>query len=424
MHRAVLMWLLAAMGLLLSVFVFFPGVMTGDAAAVYGDMRRGFVGDWQSPVMGVVWRLIDPVSPGPGSMLLLTAALYWAGFGLVAGVVARNSVFWGLGLLGLALTPPAFVFVGVVWRDVLFGATWLLAGGLVLAFRASVAMRVVAMGLVAFGVLLRPNSLAAAPLMLGYAVWPNGWRGWRTALLVLPAATCLFGLVQLVYYDALGAKRLHPLQSVMVFDLGGISHFAGENLFPGRWTVEERRQIIEICYHPTAWDLYWTLDPCQFVMGKLEGDGVFGTPALVDAWARAVAGHPLAYATHRAAFWWTFLTDAELTLGTPDVIDGTASALRRGVRSFVLVQVPEWLAWTPLSRGGFWLLLNAGLCGVGWRRRATPAGAFVLGVCGAAMVYIGSFAVVGVATDFRYDYFAVLAGLVGVGLVCSQRRVA
>jgi hypothetical protein len=44
----------------------------------------------------------------------------------------------------------------------------------------------------------------------------------------------------------------------------------------------------------------------------------------------------------------------------------------------------------------------------------------VLGVCGSGAVYLLSFLAVGVSTDLRYAYFAVLAGLAG-GIVAAQR---
>jgi len=40
--------------------------------------------------------------------------------------------------------------------------------------------------------------------------------------------------------------------------------------------------------------------------------------------------------------------------------------------------------------------------GFGWRQRKTPEGAFAIGVCGSAAVYVLSYFVVGVASDFRY----------------------
>jgi peptidoglycan/LPS O-acetylase OafA/YrhL len=61
------------------------------------------------------------------------------------------------------------------------------------------------------------------------------------------------------------------------------------------------------------------------------------------------------------------------------------------------------------------------VCGFAWRRRETPEGAFALGVCGSAAVYVLAFAAVGVASDFRYGYWAVLAGIVG-GVVAALGR--
>ena len=37
----------------------------------------------------------------------------------------------------------------------------------------------------------------------------------------------------------LDAKREHPAHSLMVFDLGGITHFTGENQFPVTWNAQE-----------------------------------------------------------------------------------------------------------------------------------------------------------------------------------------
>jgi len=81
---------LIAAGYSLTLAIFYPGIMTYDAKFVYEDIARGVLGDWQSPVMTVLWGVIDPVAPGPGSMFLLTATSYWFGFGLLAFAAARE----------------------------------------------------------------------------------------------------------------------------------------------------------------------------------------------------------------------------------------------------------------------------------------------------------------------------------------------
>ena len=147
-------------------------------------------------------------------MFLLIAISYWLAFGLLAFALARRSGPLAVLLPLLALLPPAFVFVGIIWRDVLFGVTWLLAAAIAFvaaerAARLRVSLQAVALALCAFGVLLRPNALIAAPLLAAYIVWPARFSWQRTAILFVPAMAAFFALVQVVYYGALDATRQH-----------------------------------------------------------------------------------------------------------------------------------------------------------------------------------------------------------------------
>jgi hypothetical protein len=421
---------MTAAGFALTLYVFYPGIMTFDALYIYKDMAKGTFGDWQSPVMIVLWSLVDPIAPGPGSLLLLTVALYWLAFAAVAITVARRSTALALVLPLLALSPPGFVFVGIIWRDVLFAVGWLLAAALVFAVadrcsKRRIAMQIIAFALLAFGVLLRPNALAAAPILAAYIFWPAHLPWKRAAILYVPAALTLFGLVQVIYYGVLGAQRQHPLHSIMVFDLGGISHFAKDNVFPGSWSKDETALITDSCYKPLAWDIYWTQEPCEFVMEHLEREKIFPSPALAEAWRRAIVSHPVAYLEHRATFMATFLAGADnMTMWTRDLDDASKIIFADNPRLMALKALHDALKPTPLFRAGTWLLLDLVVCWFAWRRRDTPAGAFALGTCGSAVVYVMTFFAVGVATDFRYAYWAVLAGLTGAVAVAAQRRTA
>lgn len=427
--RVVVAALIAA-GYGLTLAVFYPGIMTYDAKFVYEDIAKGVLGDWQSPVMTVLWRVIDPVAPGPGSMFLLTATFYWLGFGLLAFAVVRRAGLLAISLPLLALAPPAFVFVGIIWRDVLFATTWLLAAVIAYAARDAsgrfrLLVMVFAVALCALGVLLRPNALIAAPILAAYVVWParSSWQ--RTAVLFVPAMVGFFALVQGVYYGALGATRQHPLQSVMIFDLGGISHFTKENQYPVIWSEPESTLLLNSCYQPTQWDIYWRLEPCEFVMRKVEREEkLFGTPVIIEAWTGAIMRHTLAYIRHRLAFMWNFLGGANMTMWLADVERPAQNVFADRPAFARLVWLHDRLKPTPLFRVGPWLLVCLLVCGVAWRRRQTPEGAFALGVCGSASVYVLSFFTVGVASDFRYGYWAVLAGIAGgVVVLLGPRKV-
>ena len=368
--------------------------MTYDAKFVYQDIAKGAFGDWQSPVMTVLWRVIDPVAPGAGSMFLLTATAYWLGFGLVAFALARRSARLALLLPVLALAPPAFVLVGILWRDVLFAATWLLAAAIVFAAagcgaRFRVPAQVLGLALCALGVLLRPNALIAAPILAAYILWPAQMSFRRSAILFVPAVAGFFALVQVVYYGALDATRQHPLHAIMVFDLGGISHFSKENQFPVTWSAAESALLLNGCYQPTQWDIYWRLEPCDFVMRKLEREEkLFGTPVLTEAWAHAVMRHPLAYLEHRTAFMWNVLAGDNLVMWLADVEHPTETVFTDRPAFVALVRLQDLLKPTPLFRTGSWLLLCIAVCGFAWRRRDSPEAAFAFGICGSATVYV------------------------------------
>lgn len=425
-RTALLIVAMCAAGFALTLWVFWPGIQTFDAFYIYKDLGTRSYGDWQSPVMIVLWALIDPVAPGTGSILLLTVTLYWLAFAIVALTVARRSQWLALLLPLLALSPPAFVFVGIIWRDVLFAVTWLLAAALVFAAaerdsRLRIA-QTIAVALLVFGVLLRPNSLAAAPLLLAYVLWPLRFPWKRAAILYMPAVLALFGLVQVIYYGVLKAERQHPLHSIMVFDLGGISHFAKDNVFPGVWNADETKLITAGCYKPLAWDAYWTQEPCLFVMERLERDKLFGTPALAEAWKSAIIKHPAAYLQHRATFMTTFLFGSEnLVMWSRALDDPDKIIFADKPRLMTLKAIHDALLATPLFRAGTWLLLDIVVCFFAWRLRDTPAGAFALGICGSAIVYIMTFFTVGVATDFRYAYWGVLASLSGAVAIATRR---
>ncbi|MFL9823733.1 hypothetical protein [Rhodoplanes sp. SY1] len=460
----VVVTLIALAGFGLTLLVFWPGVMTYDARYVLVAARAGVYGDWQSPVMAWAWRQIEFLVPGPPGMLLVTAALYWSGFAIVAAVLARRTSWLGVAAVLLGFAPPGFVFLGIIWRDVLFGCVWLLAAALAFAAgratpvsepscprssRAStmrpqaaqgvdgrdepghdgpramvlgLPLRLASLALIVLGVLLRPNAMLAAPVLVAYALWPSRFDPKRLALLYIPTGVALFVVLQLVYYGALGAKREFPQHSLAVFDLGGITRFSGEVSLPGDWTPEERRRLLTDCYDPYLWDAYWYGRPCAFVMERLEKrDGVFGTPALAAAWRAAILAHPLAWLRHRLAFTTQFLLEPNFTIWVLDIDDKSRLALPDNRAFGAMLVAHDVLKPTLLFRAGVWLAACIVIAGFAWRYRGTPCGAFALAVPGSAVVYVASFALLGVAADFRYAWWAVPAGLTGAAALVAAR---
>jgi hypothetical protein len=419
---------IAAAGLALTIAVFYPGYMTNDAGFAYEDMKAWRFGDWNSPLMPVLWRLVDPITPGPAGMFLLVAIIYWLAFALIGLTVARRSVCLGLMVPLLGLVPTSFVFLVMIWRDMLFGVVWLLAAAIAYAaaesgtrLRALVSMT--ALTLVGLGVLLRPNALLAAPFLVTYVLFPLRFSWKRAGLMFVPALAAGFVLVQIVYYGVLGAERRNPLHQVFVFDLGGITHFTGENQFPVAWSAMQTALLTTRCYNPDRWDSYWTIEPCLFVMQRLgdTSDPIFGTPRLRASWMRAIAAHPLAYLAHRAAYVKNLLAGPTLTLELYNLDQPGFTPLAENPRFHAVVALHDWLKPTVLFRLGTWFSFAAIICALASRSRRTPSGAFAVGVTSSAVVYVLTFVPVGIAGDFRYGYWCVLASLAGAAAATAAR---
>jgi hypothetical protein len=79
---------------------------------------------------------------------------------------------------------------------------------------------------------------------------------------------------------------------------------------------------------------------------------------------------------------------------------------------------------TLLFRPAAWLFAAAAICVLSFPRRGKPAGGFSLALASCAVLYILSFALLGVAADFRYAYWTLstLAALVPLMIVMREHQ--
>jgi hypothetical protein len=242
---------------------------------------------------------------------------------------------------------------------------------------------------------------------------------------LIPGIVAGYALIHTAYYTVLDAERQHPLHSVFVFDLGGITYYSGENRFPVTFTPDQTAMLFTTqCYNTSRWDYFWHIKPCDFVMQRLErkDDKFFGTPRLVEAWWTVVLSNPIAYLKHRATFMGTFLGRDSiglpvLELDNPRTTDPCAEPAVHGDGRVHNALRPTWL----LSLGA-WLAIAIAVFAWAWPLRATPSGAFAIGVTGSGITYVLSYFAFGVAADFRYGYWCVLASLAGGAAVAAGRR--
>lgn len=424
--------LLMAAGFALSVWLLFPGFTTHDALAVYDQAHAGRLGDWQPPLMGLVWVWLEPLfGYGPQALFLPVAALYWLGWLTAFMALRRTGARSSRLVLVIPFLPPTFAILGVLWRDVMFAVLWLMAIGLaaLVADRSRpwrILATVAALACVLVGYWIRPNALFAAVPVLAYVLWPRGWSWRRIVVAAVPALALLAASTHVINYQILDAHDDFPTHSIFVFDLAGITHFSGTNVFPvDDWTPEEVETIKSTCYQPSYWDAMWW-PQCTFAMGRINrdippGTKLFGSPRLRDAWVAALAEHPLAYARHRLAFFWALMTGRNMV-----VFDQRKSGQWRFLvaRSTAYYRFETTVLWlherTPLFRGLTWLILAVlvGIAGV--KASDGRAKAAILALSSSGIVYTLTYTLFGVAAEYRYVYWTAMSSLLGLAFVIAK----
>ena len=189
------------------------------------------------------------------------------------------------------------------------------------------------------------------------------------------------------------------------------------------FTPEQTEMLFTTECYNVRWDNYWHIKPCDFVMQRLEKEEhIFGTPRLTEAWRNAVLSNPLAYLKHRLTFMRTFLTEPILVLPLFDLEKPEWRIHTQNPFFMAMIAVHDALLPTWLFRVGLWLVIAIAVCAFAWPWRATPSGAFAIGATGSAIVYVLSYFPFGVAAEFRYGYWCVLASLAGAVAVIAVRH--
>lgn len=420
--------LAASLGCALTVMVFYPGVMSPDSLDQYRQAVTGLISDESSPpIMSFVWRQVDRLVPGPFGMMLVHAIVFWTALGLIARACTRTPFGAVLAVLGIGLFPPVFALLGILWKDVGFGASLLLFIGLVLTGRRRRSAWLLASALVPlfYACSVRLN---AAPAILPLAWWlcrsaPAAMEPTRPLRFPLAGAILLsllmltLGVLTNRVIVTVPAERPGTaLQGSMLFDLAGISVRSGELQLP------EYLRRPEI----TLAALRQWYDPGVGDNGIIHRYDFFlaGTPEqrrqLRRAWWAAIAQHPAAYLRHRldvmlTAFQITGVYDPyhrridpndlgltfprrplyEITLRGLDML---TPFLLRGWVFFTIATAVAWIAYSPLHDGAMAVALSG-------------------------LLYTLPYSVISGGSDFRYVWWLVIAALVsGLQLAfCNEK---
>jgi hypothetical protein len=385
--------------------------------------------------MAAVWGLADRVVAGPVGMLVLHNAMFWGACALWWRATRGRSKRLGLALCVFGFLPQVLSHLSTVWKDAGLGGALLLAAALLYtSFRTgSRAALVAALPPLFYGFGVRLN---AAPAVLPLALWAGvlacravpslregATRRRRLAAVVVGVAlfASLWAATWLTTEVLVKGRHSYTGQSVLLYDLAGVSVARGEPLFPEYILRDEgfSMEKVEKAYSP-------------YIATPILPGGVSGLRLSSDAgemralrakWVEVVAANPGAYLRHR----WRVFAQASglggLSVCFPYQMAGYQP------RGF---ETRDWLAhrllksyfWVArdsfLFRGFFWLLLSAALVFFAARGRMRSDLEFVLVLASSGLLYGAAYFVVAPSCDFRFFWWTMLSAVVGSAFLVAH----
>lgn len=405
---------------------FWPGIMIWDSGRQYAQALSGHFDDWHPPLMAAIWRLLIPLMPGPGPMLVLQLGLYGGALGCLAyRAWGRGQVRRAIALAATGLFPPTLLLMATITKDALMAAALLAAFGLITCASGNKLLRTAGIGLVLIAACLRFDAfLAGLPLLL--MVMPAHWTGQRgKAALAAAGATALLLLAMPVANRLLHAERSGVELSLVIFDLGGITEHGGGNAFPPL-PVANPIAVNHGCYLAERWDSYswWVDPPCPIRFATVHAAVRHQRINPEIFWIKAILAHPLAYGTHRLEHWNIashFLVRTSVERWIISASDPNDWGFRAQPNlANRMVSAAVWAVnATPLGWPCWWLALSFCLVVLA---RPLPQSRQMLALAGSALLYGLGNGPFSVAAELRYYCWPMMATLIAAVMFVGQWR--
>lgn len=424
--------------LTLSLLLNLPGHLSTDSLIQIAEGRARIYESYNPPFISLVFGQLTAVAGGPWLLVLLSCLMMaFSLWRLLASITApRRTVL--VGVACLMASPVFLVYPSTVWKDVWFAHLTLLAFALIPRPTESGRLWKQGMALLLLAAAMSSRQtgvLAALPCVAAMTLADGGGGGQSTWLRRLPgAALRLLALVGLVALLSLlvratavqmpGASFGTGVRLVAIFDISGMLQRTPEARLLRMQSLGVDTSSLETAARRTFnAERVDTLD-----FGQNAGFWAVPLGAVMGQWADLVSAHPHAYLAHRAeTFAWLlglrqqarclpvhvgferehpWLTHA----GIDEAPSRHAHALYRYAQVFVGSPY-----FAPLA----WALLSVTIWAAMLRRRQGRHPVALLQCAG--LVYLASYAPIGMSCDFRYTYFSVLAAAVGLMYLMASR---
>lgn len=413
-----------------ALWLHLPGEASFDTSIQLLEAQTGVSRSWNPPFMSALLQAFGGGTRAMALFVLSSTLLTYGGMALALGRWRPQAWPATLGSVLILANPTILLYVGIVWKDVLFAALLCLACGASLsAARAApgrwrvaaatlaglalvVAAHVRQQGMLLLPLLALCPLLAMAPLPRPRLAWIAGW-----VLLLGVAFIAVASWTGSRIEHLAGHDRERGVRRMIMFDVVGTAAQAGTTI-PG---MDASVEQIRSAYTPERID---TLSRERALGLQFRS---MSNAQLRGLWFDMARTHPDALLQHRAAVASRVLNFAHVegclplhvgVEGDRAALDAVGIASGSDARDLWKYRASRPLLWTPWFRHFGTLAALCAIVVIAWRRRRQKPAVVALWFAGAMVLYTLVTAALAIACDFRYLYPAItVASACALGLL-------
>lgn len=413
---------IALLGFAFVLHASYPGYLNGDSLHQLKQTFSGQIDDWHSPTVILLWSMLHKLLPGPAGFMVFNNVLIWMAAAILALAMRHRIGAWSILLAAVPLFPGLFNYLGNVHVDAMLVA-WLMATACAayisrrenISARMRLVMWILANLFIVAAFLTRLNAIFCLVPLLLYA---NARLGLRRNLLLCVVLIVAMPVLYKAQNTVLKVTEGAPSESIKVYNLLALSYYERRNLFPGKWTEQQSRDIVNACYSPVQWDTAW-VGRCRFIVDELNWQKLWGNPELTRTWLREVLSHPASYFSVLAATFKRSMFEPNsraMLYNTPnrwnwEVADNpprpSTELAQRYIRSEFNDQAGRPWVYASLSALGIVLLFRT-------RAVASEEGRFALAILASGLIYLLTYFVFNISAEYRYFYWCGFAAYIGL----------
>lgn len=405
--------------MLLTIYTFYPGVLTLDSEYQLHQAQTLIFNDWHPPFMALVWSWLNHIYFGPAIMLIFHNLLFWLSLCLFALYIFPQAVWYRcLFIFCFGMLPSVFFLLGFVLKDVGMMASLFFATDLLLYAQhikvkpKKIILLCIAVVFLFYGFAVRLNS---APAVIVLCVWLISLLFGKKVILSIIGGAVLFGAMfaanHVINERFLHIYHFHPFQQVQLHDLAGISVAKQKLIFPAYVFKEHPFTLKTITKKYSPWCVgYMLFDTHRTVRLSWHTKDI---EALNKLWLKTIFENPWFYLQHRIHTFLCLMVSCDSYLGGLDdkkyekILASPSYIFKFYSNASNLVGV------IILFRGWVYVLncLIVLLMAIRFRKILNDWVSIIY-INLSALLYVAGYLIYTPCCEFRYLYWVVIASLV------------